>query len=255
MPKQKDSLILKKVVPYAFQKEEQKQQEGKNLRNAEMLVVKGQEGRERFVISYDTVLTTIFFVTVMLLLFFKDTFHLKKTHENYFNIDVKKMGFFQVRRMTVVHYFLAFLVVSSFFYLMSQLYFGVSGFVSFGYICLFFLFFLFGKILMIVVAGYFFENSKAGLIYLEANLSSYKLAGVSLLPLLFFTIIFPGTLNSVVASLGIIILMLAFFIQIIFSVKILLLYKFSWFHTILYLCTLEIVPLVYTTIAISEWSR
>lgn len=252
MSVEQDSLSVEKVIPYApiFAK---KSEEKTNTSDKSYSINRPmQEGRVRKIINYDLVLSSVFILSVFLLLVIRKTVGLQSFYQDYFKKDIKKMGVFQMIGNIIPLYIFSFLVISGFFYLLVGAEREMSGFLAFFYVSIGFLAFLLVKVSLILFTGYFFENEKAGLIYLEANLSSYKLVSLLLVPVIFISLVFPHATQLFVISLGIIMLGLMVLVQIFYGMKILLLYNFSKFHTILYLCTLEIVPLLYTIIVIKE---
>lgn len=251
MLEQRDSEPVKTIIPYALSV---KKQTSEKDSLAKIIPSRPElSARSRASFELDMTLSFVFVFSVLLLLLLKRYIRSRDFYQNYIKRDIKKMGFLQVNRAMILHYLLSFAMISSFLYELFFVFGKDKGILPFLHASIIFSLFLVTKILLVLFTAYFFEKKKAGLIYLEANLLSYKLLGLILIPVIFTFVIFPNIIPISIVPMGIVVYSIVFIVQIFFGLKILLLYNFSKFHTFLYLCTLEIAPLLYFFIIVKEF--
>jgi len=98
------------------------------------------------------------------------------------------------------------------------------------------------RYLVVKLSGFIFKTFEMGLQQNRLYSSMEKALGLILLPLLLFSLYTP---SKVFLYIGIIIFILFAISRWVFTIVIgMRVSKFNWFHIILYLCTLEIIPLM-----------
>ncbi len=104
--------------------------------------------------------------------------------------------------------------------------------------------FLLLKLLGFITVGYIFDNSKNMVLYLESYFTIIGTLGIILIPLCISKIFAPPTLQHITDILGIIIITITFILVAFKSIQIFFSQYTSLLYVFLYLCTLEILPVL-----------
>jgi hypothetical protein len=125
-------------------------------------------------------------------------------------------------------------------------------FINFGKLLLLFgCFYLAKRLLMEITAYVFMEKSKSK-IARESYISIINYLGLFLFPLMVLHVYGPAIIADIVLSAGIIVLLAAVLMFIIKLFQIFYTTKLVLFYILLYLCTLEILPLFYLCKAVER---
>ncbi|MBN1598446.1 MAG: DUF4271 domain-containing protein [Bacteroidales bacterium] len=100
------------------------------------------------------------------------------------------------------------------------------------------------RIVFLYILGYIFESIKVVSEYLHNTFLINKNLGLILLPLLFITIYTSSNISKIALIIALVVVILATVFKIIRGFQIIVKNGFLLFYSFLYLCTLELLPLV-----------
>lgn len=249
MPEKQDSIQLKTVIAYPQQKEE---------KQAPLVAVASQrhtkEALPLYTPSYDFILegTTIFSALLLLMI------HLYAKNQNskfsflskYFSPPKREDGQINLQGISLFQHLLSYTVVIAlgYYFLISN-----SSFVSWQawrHVAIGLLGFIVARTFLILLTGYFTGNRSLSASHHGIVRFLNKLLGLLLLPFVWVALLLPHKGYHTIVYSVMVLLIIKIIIQLIFVYKLLRARNFSVFHSFLYLCTLEVLPIVYIIVVI-----
>lgn len=249
MPTQQDSAKVTTVIPYPRKQ---------TLADSATAIVKTQRtslpAQPLHTPSYDSILlgATIFAALLLLVMHLYVKKQNTKTSflADYFNIRKREEGQVYLRGLSILQHLLSLFVFTSLiYYLLTQnttfnneqaLLHVIVGLVGFVMV----------RMLLILLTSYFINNREVAAGHLGIIRFLNKLFGLILAPFLVFALLLPEKAYPIILFTMILVLSAKIMAQLVFVYKLLSTRKFSIFHSFLYLCTLEVLPVIYVVLLV-----
>lgn len=202
---------------------------------------------------YDNILLSIGGLGIFLLLtinhFLKRQY--SSFYQSYFSFT-GKTGSKEVNIVNLLQYIFSSIVVIGIFYyfLKAILESKLSSFVLFAYSIAIFLSYIALKSIFLFLARILVNNKILIAEQLHSTLFFNRMATLFLFGVLLMTLLSQRNITVILAYVSVSIVVIKINMQVVANYKILRAHKFSIFHSILYLCTLEVLPIVYFIIVL-----
>ena len=167
------------------------------------------------------------------------TFFLAKDHSNLFgNSTVSKFRF----RFFLIEFSIGVISLNAYLYFQSSI--SEFSIFKYGYFLLATTVFFGIKSLLFDVLGYVFFDRKKILVAKESYFNIIFLLGIILYPILIFQIYVPYNFSSIIEGITLLVFVIAYIFVIIKLFQIFFSKIVASFYILLYLCTLEFLPLL-----------
>lgn len=216
---------------------------------------KAMQGTPLYKPSYDAVLLGAFVLSTVLL--FVIYVQIKKQVKNndffsgYFALNKTENAYIYFKPLSVLQYILSLLTLSSLGYYFLNIHTDYSTQEKLLYVLTGIFLFLIIRTFLVFLTGYFISNIRLAISHLRIVYFFDKLTGIFLLPLVCIALFLPGKGYEIVLFATICIIIIKIIGLLIFVYKRLSAIKFSVFHSFLYLCTLEVLPILYIVIFVA----
>lgn len=172
-------------------------------------------------------------------------------YQSYFSFT-DNTGSKEVNIISLLQYAFSSIVVIGIFYyfLKSLLELKLSSFTLFAYGTVIFLSYIALKSIFLLFARILVNNKALIKEQLHSTLYFNKMATLFLFGVLLMTLLSQRNIATILAYVSVSIVVIKINMQVVANYKILKAHKFSIFHSILYLCTLEVLPIVYFIIVL-----
>lgn len=249
MPTVQDSIQIKTVIPYP-----------KKVKQAEYdtaTVVTHRETLEAMPLhtpSYDFVLLSssyiIFALLLLMILYAKNSKGRVRVFSQYFSLGKYEEGQAFAELFSILQHSLTFLVFSSLIYYFLIIHSSYSGWEAFAYSAIALTFFITTRVTLLAITGYFINNSKIVIRHHRIVRFFSKLFGFITFPLVFVCLFYPKEAYKIIFISLVSLVTVKLIFQLFFIYRLLRSRKFSLMHSFLYLCTLELLPIVYAVIIV-----
>ncbi len=243
MPKEQDSIQIQTVIAYP-----KKKLQKNNVVSVIAHERKGLEGRDLPPSSNDMIF--IGAVSLASLLLFTCYLQIKKIPTkpqflSYFFQSPEQESIHDTPVVNVLQHLLAFVVSFSLSYFFIKDFFHLPNWqiglytagILIGYIAI--------RSVLIFLTGYFVQDFTLSKNHHRTIRSFNKQMGLLLFPILFVSLFLTSKTYPIILGTALLIFILKILAQTFFVYKLLRVRKFSFSHSFLYLCTLEILPPVY----------
>lgn len=249
MPTTQDSIQVKTVIPYPKNAKTKEYDTTPVVTHRETL-----EAIPLYTPSKDNVLVTsasiIFGLVLLMILYTKSSRGKVRIFYQYLNLEKYEEGQAFAELFSILQHSLTFLVFSSLIYYFLITHSSYSGWEAFAYSAIALTFFITIRITLLAITGYFINNSKIVIRHHRIIRFFSKLFGFITFPLVLICLYYPQeAYNIIFISISSVITIKLLF-QLFFVYKLLRSRKFLVIHSFLYLCTLELLPIVYTVITV-----
>lgn len=249
MPILRDSIDIKTVVPYP-----KKEKAADTSFVAVTEQRKALEANPLHTPSYDIFLLSSLIASAVLLFFIhiyvKNENDSQSVLSNYFKIGKREEGQLHLKASSVLQHLLSFFTFSSICYYLITKQTSLSGWEAMLCATVGIGVFIFSRIALIMFSGYLVGKHKIGASHLGIVRFLNKLLGLFLIPSLAIALLIPQKAYTFIIFYIIVLLLSKVIAQLIFVYKLLMSQKFSAFHSFLYLCTLEVLPIIYTILIV-----
>lgn len=237
---------IQTIIPYPKQ----------NSSSQEFTSVNNQRGLEAIPlnkIQYDYILFGISSFSILLLLTINHFLRKqdRSFFQNYFLLSYQKSNT-EVDIINLLQYiFSSIVIVGIFYYFLRNIFFDTfptTTLIIYGLVV--FLAYLFLKSIFFFAAKILVNNKQIIKEQLHNTIFFNKMGALFLFGILLAAFLLQKDASTTLAYISIVIVIIKVNMQLVANYKILRAHKFSIFHSILYLCTLEVLPIIYFIIVL-----